>query len=634
MYFLKKNLKCKIPFYIIVSCMFTFCLIMSHEYSVNDLDLKTVDPYINISDYSDVLESYNLLQEKKLSPVLCMISYDRDYLEENIFLYGQDASINNLLQLLDLGYDKQNSLFSFSKILNRVDIYELKTIETDRIADMFFILGADEKIVKELPAEWLWENRIGNVYYPEKTLWQNTLSKLIPLWGVISFICIFLVYINIEVHKKTYFVQMINGTSDKIIILTNVIADGLFYLFICFAGYAFIKQIGVVFWEQYSLALIIGLLFLVDLLLYSIVFKTNIRKVFSKDVGDQKTLSFCFALKGMVSFFLLLAISLNGKTIADYLELSKNYDFYDAHRDYYMTSEPEVGHWDDYNNYYNKELEKGNVELYMYLYTTASGNPVYKINQNSLKYIQGMYPSLGELKISEEMIIAPVNADNNEIESLKRKINSFGKSSIYEAYYKEKKDMPLLGAGKEDEYEYANNMIFVMYREKLEEDGEYSADPLWAIYRSENGEFVISDGVTLKGINITSAYFNEYISKRKLFSLSMLCVLMLVLIGTILTIYIMDLEFKLNAKYFLLKRLNGNNRWHTYAFILFANVITVAIGMIISIITGSRIIEDFQMEVAFIEMVILVIIEFIIGVICIALNEKKNMIKIFKTGGI
>jgi hypothetical protein len=109
---------------------------------------------------------------------------------------------------------------------------------------------------------------------------------------------------------------------------------------------------------------------------------------------------------------------------------------------------------------------------------------------------------------------------------------------------------------------------------------------------------------------------------------------MLVLIGTILTIYIMDLEFKLNAKYFLLKRLNGNNRWHTYAFILFANVITVAMGMIISIITGSRIIEDFQMEVAFIEMAILVIIEFITGIICIGLNEKKKIIKIFKTGGI
>ena len=126
-------------------------------FNINGYDLDDTQISAIKSDAQNTLVVAGAGSGKSLT-ILGLINYlikEKKYKENEILVisFTNEATLSLHNKILDLGYDKQNSLFSFSKILNRVDIYELKTIETDRIADMFFILGADEKIVKELPAE-------------------------------------------------------------------------------------------------------------------------------------------------------------------------------------------------------------------------------------------------------------------------------------------------------------------------------------------------------------------------------------------------------------------------------------------------------------------------------------------------
>ncbi len=635
MYIVSQIIKSKIPYWIVALFLFAFGIILSHEYSVNEIDLRRAGPYILLDKNNNTKDIYDLLEGKELQPVVCLIDEDIDNLEEHVYLAGREESITKLFDQTDLTYGEQKRLFGLSKSFEYTKTDELENLALSKQIDsMFIVLLADLEVIKKIPAEWLWENRIGNILFPTQNIHSHVFPKILSVWIIICIVCIFLIYLNIEVNRKIFYIQMLNGVGDGYIIFTDLILNGLYYIALAVLGYCCCRFWGPILWNKHNLALIcIGLLCCEVVGIY-LMFRINIRKVFTTDIGDYRILVMSFLLKGVVAIFILLAISLNGKGISDYLELTKNYEFYDMHRNYYWITEPEHDAWEDYYNYYREESERGNAELYTYLYTTNEGKHVYKINNNTLTWIKKIYPSLSDCNTDKNLILAPKDCSKKTIDHLETLIKTVNEEKVVIEYYKEERYLPLLGAGKDERVESSNDIIFVLYESSPNGENEYEPDFLWAFYRLDEGVARINDNISIRGNSVADSFFKEYKIRRTMLVFSLLSVIILITFETGLTVYIVHIEFRMNSKLFMLRRINGMGILGTYLFLFLADIITVTFGMNISLFVGAKIIENYNMMISGVEMLVMIIIELVAEIICVIVNEKRNIIKTFKAGGL
>ena len=635
MYFFIQTLKRKAAYRVITIFLFAFGVFLSHEYSVNEIDFKAINPYVIVNNHSDTFRIYGLLEKRGLSPVICVVEDDMKNMEERITAIGNDNALDKLFSKAQLGDGCQNRMFGLSKSLYSVRAEELTdSFFTDGASEIFCVLMEDRRKILDVPAEWLWENGIGNIYIPQRTIRMNLYPRLFAVWLIICLICVFLMCFNAEINRKAICTWILNGAGYGFAIFLELMVSALYYAMLCIAMVFLISHIGIVMWAPYSPVLICAILFCTDAICFLLMFKMNIRKVFTTDSGDQRLLVFAFFLKGVAAMFVLLAISLNSKSISDFNSLSRNYAFYDLHKDHYILPEPVGEEWDDYHSFYQEEIKNGNAELYMYLYSTQNETPVFKININSLTWIRELYPSLADIDAKRNMIIAPASCDRTDIAKLEKLIASVSKGETGVYYYKEKVYLPMIGAGEDSRIASSKDIIFVAYDYIPSAASTYEPDLLWVMYRSSTGSFKINENTMLEGKNISTSFFEEYKTKKDLFLMGVICVAVLVGFEAVLTAYVVNIEYKLNASVFALRRINGTGPIGTYSFMFIADIMTVVISMTVSLIIGSRNIEEFSISVAVVGMLFLTVLECVTGAVCILINEKRSIVKVFKAGGI
>ena len=192
----------------------------------------------------------------------------------------------------------------------------------------------------------------------------------------------------------------------------------------------------------------------------------------------------------------------------------------------------------------------------------------------------------------------------------------------------------MIGAGEDSRIASSKDIIFVAYDYIPSAASTYEPDILWVMYRSSTGSFKINENTMLEGKNISTSFFEEYKTKKDLFLMGVICVAVLVGFEAVLTAYVVNIEYKLNASVFALRRINGTGPIGTYSFMFIADIMTVVISMTVSLIIGSRNIEEFSISVAVVGMLILTVLEWVTGAVCILINEKRSIVKVFKAGGI
>lgn len=542
-----------------------------------------------------------------------------------------------------------------------------EAVKDSYLTNFYYICPGNESVIEEI---------LKRVYGCSCTSSKWSLNTIIPLviWGLGFFFFLFLTTMDIQFQKKRNFLLLSLGQSEKSLILRNILLDtpilaGLFAAeFFLLKPFVYVEhQILPVVW------MLVGFLF-INVAVYLSMLVYNYKEVLYGANLNANTLSNCYLLKAVVSIVTLISFVVNFSAamqllpfMGDYKTIQQAGNWGHLSVSTVITDEADV-YEDKTQNQVSVELvarflREDKAALCCLVAYTLEDRPVVLINKNGLAYVDR--PE--RLKISEDKelcILIPDQAKNEDVASIVEEAVQSGTRAFvsgeqalsYEVaeYSTTYALLPseegigvmsgrMIGLGFERVYDpifiYCNLSADTFDRmEHIEGDDVFfrikSEDILLAL-NEEDQRKIQTDA------RVNKVYFETFRESceqyqtvaRRILLLNSVISLSLLLLGVLLVVTILRLEFIIHAKELAVKKMLGYSLLQRNKTVFFLNLFASVIGLI-TVSVATLMFDLGQLSTVLILFGGLCVAEQLLIIWCVIHLERKRVPHILKGGSL
>lgn len=485
-------------------------------------------------------------------------------------------------------------------------------------------------------------------------------DMVIVVWIIISVIVTLMTFLIILSHNKEWAVRISLGENELKIIAENIlweITTGVFVIIFC---KFLLKKICSGFaYETVSMKIYIFAVIL-SALMYTSIYKIDLRKSFSNVIHSKFNMYFINAIKIFTVFLSFISLTSNIETIKglNILEISDNY-FIENFPNYtyaYMRdmSAMVVNIGQDSNQ------NKTSGELWENLYTDYYYmlNPVICVNvlndkidyifanTKMNKYISSKFGNFNEN--TDFIIFIPLQYKKSKhIEVNVRDIISmyFNDNLNYSIeYYNRDINFQYINSNVKTGFDSTGNPV-VIYQNKQIPNCEYNIKNLMGLCESniiyelseKDIKNICDNDVLSKNLyelvvtTVKDRYKTEYQGIVRLAKfLSSFC-FVVVMLTIVLNILIVQMSYKINAKELAIKKIMGYGIFEKNSSLIFKVLIWDTVIMVLALVFG-KINALFDIKIGIIVMLGMICTDIIIVLMNLLVNERRNLVSVIKRG--
>lgn len=445
----------------------------------------------------------------------------------------------------------------------------------------YYFIGGDEKLtdIRTFKADLI--NQYSGGFPKQMGSERGTQMNLLSAWGIIFALSLLLSLYGILYRKKETMVRLILGENLKTIFLRSITADTIVYCLIFFAGAGFLQYFSYVLFRFSFVAKLFAVFLLINALLTTLILHVDFKKDLSS-AGRRGLLAASYGIKAAATVLVTLVLAANIAVIQSSLNLYAQKEFFDIHKEYSYTAlrypEYERGKTAEdtlalNQRFYQRFQDKALV------YADLTGNldldyPVILTNRKSFSELADEYPAIKEAAASRAgentCVLMPSNftTDSPEYHYGREMALIFGdRRSCETVFYTPGISVP--GIHGVDTYKmtlYRDPIIVCNYETLAEEEfdkyenGYYYRDIMYQVSPQDWEGFADDDppaNLQLSKSNVLSVYEHGWEIAALELKLVLVLSVFLLLLEMALIIFIIRMEYRLNAVELALKKVYG-----------------------------------------------------------------------------
>ncbi len=521
-------------------------------------------------------------------------------LQENtmhFYIYGSDRAIKEYKEAVGFSSDCLNSIFS--RNYSRSVRYHFGTLEQvaadslekagefDEQVELIILSQNGEDVAKTISPEWYWSLGLKNFHGNHYTLWKEVKSQVIGIWVILLVAISFLQYYDVVRQKKCYFVEIAYGTTVGEVILRNVAADTLFYVFCIIGMCASVRYIFYLPFGDLPYIIIGGIMIVGNIIWYLTLLRYSFRDALSGTRLTESELAISYLLRMFVMVSVIVFITLSCFSGAEYVRLKRSQAFFREHKEWYATTAQSLSDWEAWYDYYLKAVADGTAEKYMIQCSFTEGRTTYTIienGSNSLQWLMEWYPSVDftDREGYAWLVLYPEALETEACRNAVRENYPSEKGAFLYLPYKEKQyalvDKNTVSCG--------TNLIFVVDLHDSEKknlgNGLVPEEIFQAYFRipdsDSDGRIRLPNGEMVETVSLYEEFMREYVKTRNLFLGELVSMLLFLLMKAVITGRILYLEFDTDSVRYIIMRINGTGFIQTYRYIFLTAIVSGVIG--------------------------------------------------------
>lgn len=447
----------------------------------------------------------------------------------------------------------------------------------------------------------------------DKDLWLNLLS----VWLIIFGLMLILTAYEILFQKKEIAVRIVLGEDPRVIFLKSVAVDTGSLLIMFLVIPALLHGLSNAYFKYQILLLLLVLFIILDILINGLILRVNFKKDIANNNNRKYLLTSNYILKIITATLCIVVLSGNLFIFSEGYNLYMQRDFFKTHNQYsyYQLSY-------QYDNEFGKTMEDDdemNNEFierfkgYALQYVDLSDNfdlayPVVLINRNAMGELKDKWPSMSQTTasaIDEKIYLlypSNINKDSDELRFAEEVYGVFSGGTVYTIpeTLEYEKGIQIVGIHKQDRYQSHNitNPIIIFdntlpggNKSQAMDAIYYSYDIMYHIPDDKLDAFVSEFQLVGKDVvksNVLDIYEDNWTVLFRSMKLTLVISIILAFLELALIIFIIQLEYKLNAMEMALKKVHGYTLRSRLKRMLTITVVSSIMGIVFSLIFNAE----------------------------------------------
>ncbi len=481
------------------------------------------------------------------------------------------------------------------------------------------------------------------------------------VWGIVYGVLLLLTIFDIKLQSKENFIKISMGIACGRIVIKNICMDIGYFFTIFVVGKGLLSRFVNIEYKELVVQLLFGLFIILNSLLYFTMFRYNYKQVLYGAVIDYKVIGDCYVLKtiSMIIAIVTLAISIN--MISENIYYLQMFDEIEEYKDYYfltVKANATANNEEEYTVDLQADTEcrifydyygQNKVAMAVSVIVQEDNAPIISINQNTVGvpdficnmvsgdfigyYIFIPYEQANKQGIGYDVFMRTMLSFEGFSEQIDYKVIVYDEDIEMLYFDSEEGSKFSMGFGK------AENPIIV-YFNNLEGLVEYTAEDVYIVHenimycftdddiRQLESEYDIQEFNVVNVVEQCEQYKFQFM--QKLMFVSSISLFMIVL-EMVIMVTIIRLEYCVNAKELVVKKILGYSIWKKNRELILLNLFGAFTA------TGAMVVVHFMYKILCIENIVFagivtLLLEQIFTIYYIRKIEKANVSKILKGG--
>ncbi len=584
----------------------------------------------------EMLNELNKTANKHNIYIFKICEEDINIYTTTIDVYANEKMLDILSREYEIEKGRHGSLFSGETNINCYDLFDIsdELIESDV---KYYLYGDKQAMIN-------FKEDLVDVYagsFPKEDGFNDLESYTMLL--VVAWIFVIIVLLLVTVYdaisqKKENFLRFTMGEHIWIVYVKNILSDTVYLIFL----YEVLKLIisrtlGNIVFERYS-----DIMFLIMLILNAIFFvavsKIDYKTGTADMTSDSGVLKYNYIISAICMIILLVSVTSCVELIDISLQYKKQEEYFRTHKDYNWYQKIRVENKElNLQKYLNEFISK-NEKDFLYLcegseIIEGSKEVFYEASLGSKKYLQSKIKELNRELNSQIYIL--INKDNNISKKELEYIVDWTDASEYEViYYTESIDIVYRIFEAEPITEMVHNPVIIFYNEdNIDESTEGSVYEFYLgmVDGSEDKweSFANARNITYVETNAWDYYCHRWESLLRTIIINIVIIAMMMFIYLLVSCMIINMEFKVNAKALIIKKIYGWNIFERFGK-LYGSTAIISGTAIILITFLNLFVIDVNLKYMYVAVLLILCIQYVFITCQIILYEKKDMQAILK----